>query len=594
MANVGEVRYKAKVDASDLDKDIKNVESELKSSGEKAGDSMGDGIADGLKKGIEKGAEQAKAPAENAGKGIGALVKSEFAGQVQELSAQLASVGQDLVKTGLDYNMTLESYQMNFATLLGNAATAQTLVSQLSDMARKTPFNTNNLADAAQMLLTVGYSADEVMPMLKMLGDVSLGNTDKMGAMALAMSQISSAGKLQAQDLNQLINAGFNPLQEISEMTGKSMADLREDMESGAISAEMVTEAFEHATGEGGKFYNAINNAGETTAGTIANLQETFAALLGKMTEGLIPAIQVVVNWLSNLVGWISENQTAAAAIGAAIVALTASLTALSVIMGVVAPLMLAFGAGFTAVLGPIAAVIAIIAVVAAAITALALNFDEVKATVTEWASSVASTISSWAASALGTLGQWWKSAKQGFSDMVQNTRTAFSNFASAAKEAALKAWNEFKSIDWIELGKNIISGIVNGLKNSAGKLASAAMDAAKSAFNAAKNFLGIASPSKKFKFLGEMSGEGFEQGFAGSMESAKKQAQISVADALGGAAMGAVSNIPTTSLSNSVTFSGGAQMPNARIEVPVSIDGREVARATAWYMGEQLAWEER
>ena len=594
MANVGEVRYKAKVDPSDLDKDIKNVESELKSSGEKAGDSMGDGIADGLKKGIEKGAEQAKAPAENAGKGIGALVKSEFAGQVQELSAQLASVGQDLVKTGLDYNMTLESYQMNFATLLGNAATAQTLVSQLSDMARKTPFNTNNLADAAQMLLTVGYSADEVMPMLQMLGDVSLGNTEKMGAMALAMSQISSAGKLQAQDLNQLINAGFNPLQEISEMTGKSMADLREDMESGAISAEMVTEAFEHATGEGGKFYNAINNAGETTAGTIANLQETFAALLGKMTEGLIPAIQVVVNWLSNLVGWISENQTAAAAIGAAIVALTASLTALSVIMGVVAPLMLAFGAGFTAVLGPIAAVIAIIAVVAAAITALALNFDEVKATVTEWASSVASTISSWAASALGTLGQWWKSAKQGFSDMVQNTRTAFSNFASAAKEAASKAWNEFKSIDWIELGKNIISGIVNGLKNSAGKLASAAMDAAKSAFNAAKNFLGIASPSKKFKFLGEMSGEGFEQGFAGSMESAKKQAQISVADALGGAAMGAVSNIPTTSLSNSVTFSGGAQMPNARIEVPVSIDGREVARATAWYMGEQLAWEER
>ena len=266
---MGEVRHKAKVDPSDLDKDIKNVESELKSSGEKDGDSMGDGIADGLKKGIEKGAEQAKAPAENAGKGIGALVKSEFAGQVQELSAQLASVGQDLVKTGLDYNMTLESYQMNFATLLGNAATAQTLVSQLSDMARKTPFNTNNLADAAQMLLTVGYSADEVMPMLQMLGDVSLGNTDKMGAMALAMSQISSAGKLQAQDLNQLINAGFNPLQEISEMTGKSMADLREDMESGAISAEMVTEAFEHATGEGGKFYNAINNAGETTAGTI-------------------------------------------------------------------------------------------------------------------------------------------------------------------------------------------------------------------------------------------------------------------------------------------------------------------------------------
>lgn len=119
-------------------------------------------------------------------------------------------------------------------------------------------------------------------------------------------------------------------------------------------------------------------------------------------------------------------------------------------------------------------------------------------------------------------------------------------------------------------------------------------MDAAKNAFNAAKNFLGIASPSKKFKYLGEMSGEGFEEGFSISMEGAKKQAQISVASALGGAAMGAVSGIPDTTFSNSVTFSNGGQMPNARIEVPVSIDGREVARATAWYMGEQLAWEER
>ena len=572
MPDVGEVRYKAKVDTIELDNDVNKVESVLKSSGEKAGDSMGDGIADGLKKGIEKGAEEAKAPAQDAGKGIGALVKSEFAGQVQELSSQLASVGQDLIKTGLDYNMTLESYQMNFSTLLGDAATAQSLVNQLSDMARETPFNTNNLSDAAQMLLTVGYSADEVMPMLQMLGDVSLGNTDKMSAMALAMSQISSAGKMQAQDLNQLINAGFNPLQEISEMTGESMADLREDMESGAISADMVTEAFEHATSEGGKFYNAINNAGETTAGKLSNLQETFAALLGQMTENFIPVIQTVVDWLSNLVNWISENQTAAAAIGAAIVAVTASFTALSVIMGVVAPLVLAFGAGFTAVLGPIAAVIAIIAVLAAGITALALNFDTVKATVFSWVKSVANAIS----------------------NMVENVKHAFSNFISAAKNAVLNAWNAFTSIDWGSLGQNIISGIINGITNAAGNLARAAMDAAKNAFNAAKNFLGIASPSKKFKYLGEMSGEGFEEGFSISMEGAKKQAQISVASALGGAAMGAVSGIPDTTFSNSVTFSNGGQMPNARIEVPVSIDGREVARATAWYMGEQLAWEER
>ena len=594
MADVGEVRYKAKVDTSELDNDIKNVESTLKSSGDTAGSDLGESISNGLAEGVKKGEKKAKQPAQQAGKGIGALVKSEFASQVQELSSQIANIGQDLIKTGLDYNMTLESYQMNFTTLLGDAATAQDLVNQLSTMARETPFNTNNLADAAQMLLTVGYSADEVMPMLQMLGDVSLGNTDKMSAMALAMSQISSAGKLQAQDLNQLINAGFNPLQEISEMTGESMADLRQDMEEGAISADMVTEAFEHATGEGGKFYEAINNAGETTAGSLSNLQETFAALLGQMTEMLVPAIQTVVDWLSTLVEWVSEHQTLAAAIGGALIGITASLTALSVVMSVVAPLMLAFGAGFTAVLGPIAAVIAIIAVVAAGIAALVLNFDEVKAAITSWASSAWETISGWASNVVNVFKNWWASVKQGFSDMVGNVRTAFSNFVNAAKEAVSNAWNAFKSIDWIELGKNIISGIINGLKNAAGNLASAAMDAAKSAFNAAKNFLGIASPSKKFKYLGEMSGEGFEEGFSGSMEGAKKQAQISVASALGGAAMGAVSNVARGSLYETVNFSAFAQTPNAQIVVPVSIDGREVARASAWYMGEQLAWEER
>lgn len=594
MANVGEVRYKAKVDTSDLDKDIKDVESDLKSSGEKAGDSMGNSIADGLKNGIEKGADQAKTPARSAGKSIGAIVNSEFANQIKEISAQLASVGQDLIKTGLTYNMTLESYQTNFSTMLGDAAKAQNLVGQLSDMARKTPFNTNDLADAAQMLLTVGYSAEDVMPMLQMLGDVSLGNTDKMNSMALAMSQISSAGKLQAQDLNQLISAGFNPLQEISKMTGESMADLRKDMEEGAISADMVTQAFKHATEEGGTFYNAVNNTGETTSGKLDNLKETATALAGQMTESLIPAIEGVTSWLSGLVGWISEHQTAAAAIGGAIIAITASLTALSVVMGIISPLMLAFGAGFTAMLGPIAAVIAIIAVVAAAIAALALNFDSVKATVLSWVSTVQEAIANWAEGVKSKLASFIDKVKTGFSNMLSNARDAFSNLLGAAKDAASNAFNAFVSIDWISLGKNIISGIINGIKTAAGNLASAALDAAKNAFNAAKNFLGINSPSKKFKYLGEMSGEGFEQGFSGSMEGAKKQAQISVADALGGAAMGAVSSIPDVPLSRSVVFSEGAQVPNASIEVPVYIDGREVARATAWYTGEQLAWEER
>ena len=594
MPNVGEVRYNAKVDTSGLDSQINEVEEELRRKGKGVGESLGDGISEGVEKGadgigtslgesVKKGGEQAQDAGKGIGDKLGALVKSEFASQAAELSATLANVGQDLIKTGLQYNMTLESYQMNFTTLLGSAAEAQSLVDQLSAMARKTPFNTNDLADAAQMLLTVGYSADEIMPTLEMLGDVSLGNTEKMSRMAIAMSQISSAGKLNAEDLNQLIDAGFNPLLEISEMTGKSMSELKEEMADGAISADMVTEAFEHATSEGGKFYNAVNNAGDTTSGKLANLQESIDGLLGKLTEGIIPAVQPIVDLLADIVGWLTEHETVAAALGAVLVTLTVTFTGLSAVLSIVTPLLLAFGAGFTAALGPIAAVIAIIAVVAAAIAALAVNFDDIRAAVTQWAADVSSKISEWANNVKQTFSDWWTSIKQGFLDWG-------SNLLSTVKNTAQNLWNAFSSIDWKSVGSNIINGIIQGIQNGVSNLINSAVNAASKAFNSVKRFLGINSPSKKFSWIGKMSGEGFEEGFSRSMQTASKGAENIMADTVDSVAS---AGDTAMNLSKTINFSG--RFGNeTRIEVPLYLDGREVARASAWYMGEQLSWEER
>lgn len=671
MPDVGEVRYKAQVDTSGLDGQINEVEEELKRKGQGVGESLGEGISDGVEKStdgigdalcdsVKKGGTKAQNEGKGIGDKLGALVKSEFASQAAELSATLANVGQDLIKTGLQYNMTLESYQMNFTTLLGSAAEAQNLVDQLSAMARKTPFNTNDLADAAQMLLTVGYSADEIMPTLEMLGDVSLGDTEKMSRMAIAMSQISSAGKLNAEDLNQLIDAGFNPLLEISEMTGKSMNELKEEMADGAISADMVTEAFEHATSEGGKFYNAINNAGDTTAGKLANLQESIEGLLGKLTEGLIPAIQPIVDLLADIVGWLTEHETVAAALGAVLVTLTVAFTGLSAVLSIVTPLLLAFGAGFTAALGPIAAVIAIIAVVAAAIAALAVNFDDIKAAVTQWASDVSAKISEWAANTAQAFSEWWANTKQGFSDFCENTKQRLSDWWSntkqgftdwwnttkaglldwveatgdkiatwasdskrtlsewwsntkqgfsdwwtnikqgfldwganlwdSVKQTAQNLWDAFVNIDWKSVGTNIINGIIQGIQNGVSNLINSAVNAASRAFNSVKRFLGINSPSKKFSWIGEMSGEGFEEGFSRSMQTASKGAENIMADTVDSVA---AAGDTAMNLSKTINFSG--RFGNeTRIEVPLYLDGREVARASAWYMGEQLSWEER
>ena len=77
------------------------------------------------------------------------------------------------------------------------------------------------------------------------------------------------------QDLLQMINAGFNPLEVISQKTGKSMAVLKDEMSKGAISADMLSQALEWATEEGGRFYKGAETAAETTSGKIAKMQDT-------------------------------------------------------------------------------------------------------------------------------------------------------------------------------------------------------------------------------------------------------------------------------------------------------------------------------
>lgn len=129
------------------------------------------------------------------------------------------------------------------------------------------------------------------IPIIKSIGDISMGDSQKFGSLTLAFSQMSAAGRLMGQDLNQMINAGFNPLQVISEKTGKSIAQLKKEMESGAISSQMVADAFSSATAEGGKFHgmieksaDGIRNAQNQLTGAI---QDTLNSI-GESQEGII------------------------------------------------------------------------------------------------------------------------------------------------------------------------------------------------------------------------------------------------------------------------------------------------------------------
>jgi len=155
-------------------------------------------------------------------------------------SAPLALASGGAIKLAAD----LEQTKIAFEVMTGSAEKASRMVENLQKMGAKTPYESKDLLESAKTLMLFGVQAEKVEGMLQMLGDVASGSSDKLKSLSLAFAQVQSTGRLTGQDLLQMINAGFNPLQIISEKTGKSMAELKEQMSKGAISADAVTKAF--------------------------------------------------------------------------------------------------------------------------------------------------------------------------------------------------------------------------------------------------------------------------------------------------------------------------------------------------------------
>lgn len=247
----------------------------------------------GFKSGIEK---------------LGSIAKTGLKVTATAIGAVSGAFGA-AVLSGVKYNSQMEQYITSFGTMLGSAEEATKLVNDLKEMGAKTPFETSDLAKASQTLLGFGTSAEDLLPTLQMLGDVSQGNKERFDSLTLAFAQVGSAGKLSGQDLLQFVNAGFNPLNEISKMTGESMAELKERMSAGGVSAEEVAEAFKHATSEGGQFYQATEAQSRTFNGQMSTLKENAMSFIGELTQGVTNTLKDSV--LPTVNGWLEELQSA-------------------------------------------------------------------------------------------------------------------------------------------------------------------------------------------------------------------------------------------------------------------------------------------
>lgn len=197
-----------------------------------------------------------------------AFMFESVVGAVEKISSGLDS----LVGSSLEF----EQSQANMRTLMnGNAEAADALLSKIRSYGKSTVYDTSGLVNAQKTMMAFGLEADTAFKSLQHIGDIALGDSQKMQSLALAFAQSQSTGKLMGQDLMQMINAGFNPLEVISQRTGKSIATLKDEMSKGAISAQMVAQAFQWATEEGGRFYQGAETAAQTVSGRIAKMRDT-------------------------------------------------------------------------------------------------------------------------------------------------------------------------------------------------------------------------------------------------------------------------------------------------------------------------------
>jgi tape measure domain-containing protein len=427
-------------------------------------------------------------------KSVGNVVTSvgqKFLGLTATLGAGIAY--------GVKYNAEMENLATNLKVLLGSQDKANKMLKDLKEMAATTPYETNDLVSATKTLLSFGVSADKVQGILKTLGDVAMGNKDSLSSLALVFGQISANGKLTGQDLLQLVNVGFNPLQIISEKTGKSMEILRKEMSEGKITINDVEKAFKVATSEGGLFYKGMEEGSKTLSGKFSTSMDAMKEAIGGLTKSLLP---ILTKFLDKVTEWINKFNSLDQGTKNIILVITGLITIIGPLLIIIGKIISAGGVIFgllskvsgaiagvsagtgtlstvlTTLTGPIGVVIGVITALGTAFVYLFNTNEEFRNKAMEvWNSLVNlfnetiipafNTIKAAVMSALNTVWKLWQQLWEKLEPFVTKILTWLMNFWNNTLKGIIENVVNFitKLIQgWTELYNNVIAPIISAL----------------------------------------------------------------------------------------------------------------------------------
>ena len=224
-----------------------------------------------------------------------------MAGIFSKLGSAALSAAEGFISSGIEYNAQIEKYTTGFTNMLGSAEAAQQVMSQIQEDAAKTPFNVESLTKANQYLISAGENASYARNTIMALGDAvsaTGGSNDELNRMAQNLQQIANTGKATAVDIKQFAYAGIDVYGILADYTGKSTAEVQ----NMTISYDLLTQALQAASEEGGRYYNSMDTQSQTMNGRVSTLQDNVKQLAGLLTGDLSSGVGVVIGKLNDMV----------------------------------------------------------------------------------------------------------------------------------------------------------------------------------------------------------------------------------------------------------------------------------------------------
>ena len=258
--NEGRLLFEVRADQSDIKKDIEAIKKQFESLTEKT---------------KEEGKKQAE------------VWQNLVKGATAYFTLQGASA---FIKQVVAVRSQFQQLEISFGTMLKSKEKANELMSQMADLAAKTPFGLEEVSEGAKRLLAFQVPAEEVTETLRRMGDVAAGLGVPMERLIHVYGQVKAQGRMFTNDLYQFMNAGIPMISELSKAVGKSETEIKEMVAEGKIGFAEVQAVIKNMTNEGGTFYNLMDAQSKSLGGQISNLKDNFAQVLneiGKATEGI-------------------------------------------------------------------------------------------------------------------------------------------------------------------------------------------------------------------------------------------------------------------------------------------------------------------